>query len=192
MDAAPPDPWIERLASLFRSHPAWREAARAIAPRSTSNVFFTHRPGEPWHLERRGDGALLLRGAAPDPDLVFRFSPAAIARLEAVRGGAGDFAAELFALALDRNPEVRVEVRVAASFPRLLRRGYVRLLLASGPRVRALGAAHGFLGIDGVRRLVAALRASAPRDWESDAARASARHREGDTSPASACPPSTG
>lgn len=161
------DPWIDRLASLFRLHPAWREAARAIDSRSTSNVYFTHRPGEPWHLERRGDLTLLLPGAAPDPDFAFRFPSGAVARLEAVRGESNDFAAELFALALDEDPEVRVEVRAIASFPRLLKRGYVRLLLASGPRVRALGAAHGVSGINGVRRLVAAVRASGPRDWES-------------------------
>jgi hypothetical protein len=170
-----PDPWIERLAHLFRAHPAWREAARVIDPRSTSSVFFAHRPGEPWHLERRGDQTLLLPGAAADPDFAFRFPPAAIARLEAVHGGAGDFAAELFALALEEDPAARVDLRVVAGFARLLRRGYVRLLLASGPRVRALGAAHGVVGVRGIVRLVAALRMSSPASWESEGA--SPRHR---------------
>ena len=170
-----PDPWIERLAQLFRAHPAWREAARAIDPRSTSSVFFAHRPGEPWHLERRGDETLLLPGAAADPDFAFRFTPGAIARLEAVHGGAGDFAAELFALALAEDPAVRVDLRVVAGFPRLLRRGYVRLLLESGPRVRALGFAHGVVGVRGIARLVAALRLSSPASWESE--ESSPRHR---------------
>jgi hypothetical protein len=164
------DSCIDRLASLFRLHPAWREAARTIDPRSTSNVFFTHRPGEPWHLERRGDATLLLPGAVPDPDFAFRFSPGAVARLESVRGESNDFAAELFALALDDDPAVRVDVRVVAGFPRLLRRGYVRLLLESGSRVREIGAAHGVRGLNGLRRLVAAYRNSTPRDWEDGAA----------------------
>ena len=163
------DPWVERLARLFREHPAWREAARFIDPRATSNVFLTHRPGEAWHLERRGNEALLLPGAASDPDFVFRFAPGAIARLEAVRGEAGDFAAELFMLAMTDDCENRVDLRIAGSFSRLLRRGYVRLLLAAGPRVRAMGLAHGVVDLESLVRLVTRLRDSTPRAWENQA-----------------------
>jgi hypothetical protein len=163
-----PDPWIERLARLFREHPAWRESARFIDRRATSSVFFGHRPGEPWHLERRGDETLLVTGAAADPDFAFRFAPGAIARLEAVRGGPGDFAAELFTLALAQDPEIRVDLRIAASFARLLRRGYVRLLLAAGPRVRALGAEHGVLTVRGLQRLVTTLRKRQRAVWETE------------------------
>lgn len=137
-----------------------------IDPRSTSSVFFSHRPGEAWHLERRADETLLLPGPADDPDFAFRFAPAAIARLEAVRGGSGDFAAELFTLALTDDPETRVDLRIAAGFARLLRRGYVRLLLAAGPRVRALGAAHGVFGVRGLQRLVATLCKHQREAWE--------------------------
>ena len=101
------DPLVERLARLFREHPARQDAARFIDARATSNVFFTHRAGEAWHLERRGDERLLLPDAAPDPDFAFRFAPGAIERLEAVRGEAGDFAGELFALALSEDPDTR-------------------------------------------------------------------------------------
>jgi hypothetical protein len=153
-----PDPSIERLARLFREHPAWREAARRIDRRATSDVYFSHRPGEAWHLERRGDETLLLPGVAADPDFSFRFPPAAIDRLEAVRGGAGDFAAELFSLALSDDPALRVDLRILADFPRLLRRGYVRLLATAGMRVRRLGAAHGVFGLRDLGRLVARLR----------------------------------
>jgi len=163
----PCDPWIARLARLFREHPAWREAARLIDPRSRSSVFFSHRPGEPWHLERRGDETLLLPGAAADPDFAFRFPPAAIERLEAVRGGPGDFAAELFTLVLYNDPATHIDLRIAASFARLLRRGYVRLLLAAGPHLRALGAAHGVFRLRDLQRLVAMLRRTDPAPWES-------------------------
>jgi hypothetical protein len=161
-----PDPWIERLARLFREHPAWRQAARFIDVRATSNVFFTQRPGEAWHLERRGDETRLLPGAAPDPDFAFRFTPGAIARLEAVRGDAGDFAAELFALAMADDPDTRVDLRVAASFSRLLRRGYVRLLSSAGSRVRAIGAVHGIVGVKDLARLVMRSRRAVGDRWE--------------------------
>jgi hypothetical protein len=166
VNSKPTDPWIERLTRLFREHPAWRDAAQMIDPRAMSNVFFAHRPGEVWHLERRREETLLLPGAAPDPDFAFRFSAGAIARLEAVQGDAGDFAVELFERTLSEDPETRVDIRIVASFVRLAARGYVRLLLASGSRVRALGAAHRVVGLRGLRRLVATLRTSQPNDWE--------------------------
>ena len=59
-----PDAPIAELARLFREHPAWREAARRIRGGATSTVWFRQRPGEPWHLARRGAHTLLLRGAA--------------------------------------------------------------------------------------------------------------------------------
>lgn len=164
----PSDPWIERLARLFREHPAWRKAARFIDRRATSNVFFTHRPGEAWHLERRGDETLLLPGAAPDPDFAFRFTPGAIALLEAVRGEAGDFAAALFTLVITEDRATRVDLRIAASFGRLLRRGYVRLLLAAGSRVRAIGVAHGIIAVKDLARLVTRVRRADGDAWEEE------------------------
>jgi hypothetical protein len=153
-----PDLWIETLARMFREHPAWQETARMIDPRSTSTVYFRHRPDEPWHLVRRGDETLLLPGAAEDPDFVFRFTPGAIARLSAVRGNAGDFAAELFTLAWSDDSTVRVSIRITCGFARLLRRGYVRLLLAAGPRARAIAAANGVDGMSSIQHLVATMR----------------------------------
>ena len=163
---ATPDPSIDRLGRLFREHPAWRDAARMIDPHSTSTVYFRHRPGEPWHLERRDDETVLEPGAAHDPDFVFRFSHGAIDRLAAVRGSAGDFAAELFTLALSDDADVAVEIRIAASFARLVRRGYVRLLLAAGPRVRAIGRARGVIGLTSLHRLVTQLRQRDRATWE--------------------------
>jgi len=170
---------VERLARLFSEHPAWREAARLLDRRVTSTVFFRHRPGEPWHLERRGDETLLLPGAAHDPDFAFRFTPAAIDRLAAVRGNAGDFAAQLFALAYSPDPELRVNIRVAVGLTRLLRRGYVRLLLAAGPRARAIGFAHGETGMSSLQHLVGSLRRLDRAAWEKPAP-----HAQSSTEPA--------
>jgi hypothetical protein len=165
----PTDLWIERLAQMFSDHPAWREAARLLDPRAASTVFFRHRPGEPWHLERSGDRTLLLPGAASDPDFAFRFTPAAIDRLASLQGTAGDFATELFALVYSNDPELRVNIRVAVGFARLLRRGYVRLLLAAGPRAAAIGFAHGETGMSSLQHLVSSLRRLDRAQWEKTA-----------------------
>ena len=175
MDTERPDPHVARLGEAFASHPAWQEAARHLARRSTSTVTFPHRPGEAWRLERDADGARLVPGAAADPDLVFHFPPAAIERLAAVEGDVGDFATTLFALLLDDDPEHRVGLRIVASFPRLVARGYVRLLLAAGPAVLQFGARHGVADLASLRRLVRDLRRRPQEEWEASATAGRAR-----------------
>lgn len=156
------DASTRRLAALFAHHPAWIRAAGALDPAATSNVYFAHRPGEQWHLATRDGVARLGRGAVRDPDLVFRFSPAAIDRLEGVEGEIGDFAVALFEQILGGE----VDLRVRAPFTRLAKRGYVKLLLLGGAPVLAFGARQGVRTLGGLRRMVAELRESRPADWE--------------------------
>lgn len=160
------DPVVESLAELFREHPVWRRAAEPIADRAKSAVYFAHRPGEPWTLERRDGSTHLVPGRCQDPDLVFRFSPGAVRRLEAVEGDVADFAIELFERAIDPDPDAHVDLRIAASFARLLSRGYVRLLLSAGPKLLAFGATHGVRDVGALRDLVVKLRAREPAAWE--------------------------
>ena len=102
------DESVTRLARMFLENPAWADAARRIESDATSTVFFSHRPGEPWRLERRRGRTLLLPGAAADPDFVFRFTPASIERLCAADGGIGHFAVALFGLIAQESPRLRV------------------------------------------------------------------------------------
>ncbi|MDH3214649.1 MAG: hypothetical protein OEM05_19390 [Myxococcales bacterium] len=157
---------IDRLARLFLEHPAWVTAARRLAPQATSTVYFAHRPGEPWRLEHREGRTRLLPGAAADPDFVFRFAATSAERLETVRGGIGDFAVALFTLITEEDPEARVDFRIVAGFPRLVRRGYLGLLVAAGPRVVAFGASHGIRTLAALRRFAAQRRAGTPEPWE--------------------------
>ena len=161
-----PDSHIERLAACYREHPAWREAARRLSADASSAVYFSHRPGEAWHLVQHDGGALLLPGRADDPDLAFCFTPAAIERVASVRGGIGEFAIALFECIATEDSELRVGFRVVASFSRLLRRGYVGLVVASGPRVMAYWAGRGILTLGQLRRLVQELRSDRPAAWE--------------------------
>jgi hypothetical protein len=145
---------VRRLDRLFRRHPVWVEAARRLDRRAESAVFFTHLPGRQWRLLRRRGETRLLSGRARDPDLVFRFTPAAVARLAAVRGDVADFAMEIFARMIDPCPARRIELRVVAPFARLAARGYVTALLAAGPRLGAFGIAHGVRTIGDLRGMV--------------------------------------
>jgi hypothetical protein len=165
-EPAAADPHVERLAACYREHPAWRRAAHRLSADASSAVYFSHRPGEAWRLVQRDVGADLLPGRATDPDLAFRFTPAAIERVAAVRGGTGDFAVALFECITSEDPELRVDVRVVAPFSRLVRRGYVALLAAAGPKVAAYGLRRGIRTLGQLRRLVRESRASGPAPWE--------------------------
>ena len=160
------DESVTRLARMFLENPAWAGAAKRIENDATSSVFFSHRPGEPWRLERHRGRTLLLPGAAPDPDFVFRFTPASIERLCAADGSIGHFAVALFELIAEQSPRLRVGFRIAAPFPRLVRRGYLRLLAVGGLRVLAFGAARGVRSPADLRRLVERVRRRGPEAWE--------------------------
>lgn len=151
------DPHVELLRNLFLTHPAWLAAARFIKDGSTSSVRFSHVEGA-YHLLRKDGQSLLLSGPAADPDLAFRFTPRAIERLSAVQGSdIGDFGVELMECAGSEDPELQVRLRVVAGFSKLLRRGYVSLLLRGGPRVLAHGGKGASL-LD-VRKLLTQMRA---------------------------------
>lgn len=168
----PPDPpaaaddEVAVLGRLFAEHPAWRDAAARLAPEATSDVYFTSHPGQVWHLALRAGRARLLQGRARRPDLVFRFTPAAVHALASVQGGMDAFAVALFDRLTATDPETGVELRIAAPFSRLLRRGYVRLILASGPRVLARGRREGIGSVAGLRTLVRRHAAAERRPWE--------------------------
>jgi hypothetical protein len=152
------DPYVARLATLFREHPAWIDAAARLSASASSTVSFTHLPGRAWQLVRHNGQTVLRAGRAPDPDFVFRFSPAAIDALAAVRGGIGEFALALFGRILEPDAARGIGLRIVAPFARLVRRGYLGVLLAAGPKVVAFGAAHGVGTVAELRRLVRDLR----------------------------------
>lgn len=159
LPSATEDPVVQDLARLFRTHPAWCRAAARISQDATSRVAFRHRPGEAWRLVRRGGETYLERGEAHDPDLAFTFGRASVERLAATRGDVADFAIALFELIESDDPELHVDLRVEAPFPRLVRRGYVRMLLWAGPRLLAWGARHGVFTVRQLRARVEAERA---------------------------------
>lgn len=162
------DEHVTRLARLFREHPAWVQAAARLEPAATSAVFFSHRPGETWHLERREGETLLLPAAPRDADFAFRFTPAAVERLAAVQGDSGEFAVALFRLMGEEDERLRIGFRVRAPFFRLVRRGYLGLLASGGAPVLAYGASHGIRTLATLRRLVEESVRGQPEPWEVD------------------------
>jgi len=164
--AREPDRTVDDLRELFRSHPAWAEAAGRIDSASMSNVYFSDRAGEVWHLVKREPGSDLEAGKVEDPDFVFRFTPGAVRRLQAIEGGIAEFAAELLLLIDETDSTQRIELRVAAPFSRLKERGYLQLLMDAGPKLVRLALSRGIFSISGVRELVRSARDAPPFPWE--------------------------
>jgi len=155
------DPYIERLRRHFLEHPVWVDAARPIAEGAQSLVVFSHAPGV-YHLHREGGKSLLLYGPPQDPDFGFRFTPRAIELLTETEGDVGDFAVTLFTLITHPDPEVRIGFRIYAGFPRLIKRGYVQVLLRGGPKVLQYSAQKGVRTLSDLYRLLQELRSSTP------------------------------
>jgi hypothetical protein len=161
---------VEQLAELFSGRTEWCDAARHLEEGASSNIYFTSEPGSVWHVERRGDEVLLLSGAAHDPDLALRFTPDSVASLARTHGDVGDFAVRLFHLVVEAGFETGIELRIVAPFSRLVRRGYLSLLVAGGLRVLAFGAAHGVRTVRELRRLVDRMHLAGAAAWETAAA----------------------
>lgn len=157
------DEYVRKLADNFLHHPVWIDAAQSIKEGASSQVYFSHVPGE-WHLMRRNGQSLLLAGASPDPDFSFRFTPASIDRIFAVSTDAsvGTFAIELFECITSKDINFKVDLRVISPFSKLLTRGYVKLLLKGGPKVLQYAASHGVRTLSDLRRLLKEARSSDP------------------------------
>ena len=162
---------IETLTDLCLHHPAWNEAARYLEEGASSNIYIASQPEAVWHLVRRANETHLEAGPARDPDLVFRFTREAVASLANVEGDVGDFAVRLFHLIVEVGDDAGVEIRIAAPFSRLVRRGYLSLLVAGGLRVLAFGTAHGVRTLHELRRLVERMQQREPAVWEIEATR---------------------
>jgi len=150
------DPVVNRLRHFFRQHPVWVEAARTVRDGANSQVFFSHLSGE-WHLIRRQGVSYLNEGPAPDPDFAFRFTPSSVDAITSTDGDVGDFAVELVRCITSADPDYKVEFRVLAPFARLLKRGYVQVLLRGGPRMFSFAASQGIRTLADLRRLFAQL-----------------------------------
>ena len=77
---------VEQLAELLGSHPVWTDATAYLEEGAAGDVYLTSLPDQAWHFVRLEGETRLLPGVSGDPDLVLRFTPAAVARLARADG----------------------------------------------------------------------------------------------------------
>lgn len=123
---------LEALRTFFRTAPAARRATRPLAREAEVGLDLG---GEPARFTMASGTPEILPGQARDPDFTLAMPPEAVRRLTTGEGGVGGLGVAFFQLVLSRDPALGIRVRLHASTPRLLRRGYLRVLALGGFQV---------------------------------------------------------
>lgn len=127
------DPSFESLRTFFETAPAARKATRPLGRGARVNLALEGGPAR-FTMER---GAPEVHpGAADDPDFTLTLPPAAVAQVTGLPSDdVGEFGVAFFKLVLERDPSLRVRVRVEAPTTRLIGNGYLGVLALGGMKV---------------------------------------------------------
>ena len=124
---------LEALRTFFETAPAARRAARPLARGARVNLALD---GGDARFTMESGAPEVHAGPAPDPDFTLTLPPGAVARLTGMDGDdVGAFGIEFFKLMLERDPALKVRVRVNAPTTRLVSHGYLGVLALGGARV---------------------------------------------------------
>jgi hypothetical protein len=128
-----PAPSTESLKRFFETQPAARRAARPLSRGARVNLALAG--GDACFTMESGDPAV-REGAAPDPDFTLTLPRAAVERITGLASDdVGEFGFEFFKLVLERDPALKVRVRIDAPTTRLLGHGYLGVLALGGMKV---------------------------------------------------------
>ncbi len=124
---------LDALRTFFETAPAARRAARPLARGARVNLALD---GGDARFTMESGSPEVHAGAEPDPDFTLSLPSAAVARITKVDGDdVGAFGIEFFKLVLERDPALKVRVRVNASTARLVGHGYLGVLALGGAKV---------------------------------------------------------
>jgi hypothetical protein len=127
------DPSYESLRSFFETAPAARKATRPLGRGARVNLALD---GGPARFSMESGAPEVHPGAAPDPDFTLTLPSAAVAHVTGLGSDdVGEFGIAFFKLLLERDPALRVRVRVEAPTARLLGNGYLGVLALGGMKV---------------------------------------------------------
>jgi hypothetical protein len=124
---------FDSLKAFFETSPAARKATRPLTRGARVNLaldsgqaHFTMESGSP---EVRGE-------AAADPDFTLTLPPGAVQRITSLGSqDVGEFGVEFFKLVLERDPALKVRVKIDAPTTQLLGHGYLGVLAVGGMKV---------------------------------------------------------
>ena len=124
---------LAALGAFFAGAPAASRAVRPLAPGARVALELDDGPAG---FTMVGGAPVLAPGLPDQPDFTLRLPPAAVARLcEDASASVGALGLRFFSLLLERDPALRIRVRVQAPTARIVANGYLTVLLLGGPRV---------------------------------------------------------
>lgn len=124
---------IEKLRTFFASAAAARAAARPLAREAEVAVLLDGRAAR---FTMESGAPALVEDAARDPDFTVVLSERAVDHITSIESDdVGEFGVAFFTLVLSRDPELKARIRVHASTPRLLGRGYLGVMALGGAKV---------------------------------------------------------
>lgn len=127
------NPSLEALSAFFATAPVARRATRPLAAEAEVGLEVA---GVPARFRMAGGMPAVEAAPAADPDFTLALPAGAVARLlGGDRGSIGDLGVTFFRLATERDPELKVRVRICAPTARLVARGYLSVLLLGGAGV---------------------------------------------------------
>jgi len=124
---------LAALRDFFAGTPGAAAATRPLARAARVGLELDEGPAG---FAMSSGAPALTPGALDGADFTLRLPAAAVARLCArPDAGVGELGVLFFSLMLERDPALRVGVRVQASPARLIANGYLVVLVLGGPRV---------------------------------------------------------
>jgi hypothetical protein len=124
---------LEALAAFFDTAPVARRAARPLSQSAEAGLVVD---GVAGRFCMEGGRPAVLPGPARDPDFTLSLPAAAVERLTASPSeDVGEMGLAFLHLALERDPALRVGIRIHASTARLVSHGYLGVLALGGFRV---------------------------------------------------------
>ncbi len=124
---------LESLRAFFESAPAARRATRPLARGARVNLSLD---GGPARFTMESGAPQVAEGAADDPDFTLMLPDGAVSRITAMTSpDVGEVGIEFFKLVLERDPALKVRIRVDAPTSRLVGHGYLGVLALGGLKV---------------------------------------------------------
>jgi hypothetical protein len=124
---------LDALKTFFGTAPAARKATRPLSRDARVNLALD---GGTARFTMESGGPEVRDGAHPDPDFTLTLPSGAVERITALGSDdVGEFGIAFFKLVLERDPLLKVRVRIDAPTTRLLGHGYLGVLAMGGVKV---------------------------------------------------------
>jgi hypothetical protein len=128
-----PDPSFDALKAFFESAPAARKATRPLGKGARVNLALD---GGPARFSMESGTPVVEEGPAANPDFTLTLPHGAVKRITSLASAdVGEIGIEFFKLVLERDPSVKVRVRIDAPTSQLLGNGYLGVLAVGGMKV---------------------------------------------------------